>query len=320
MNSNFFLSCDWGTTHFRLRLVDKRTAAIVDEIKTPDGAARMAEGCSGENRESRYAQHLASNAEALISKHRVEVGLCVVSGMASSRIGWRELPYAALPQPLDGSGLVCAPLVVPLTGLPALDVLLVSGVRSEENVMRGEEIELVGLAQRLPPLAQEANATLVMPGTHSKHVKLSRGMILDFDTFMTGELFGHLQSVPTLRDCLRSSESFDGKNPWYVRGVREAASGGFLKSIFKIRSRTLLAGTSPTDGVAYLSGLLIGTELLQLSVDPGHRVFIAAGGSLGALYGSALAELGIANAEFIDGDMMAAAIVCGHLQMLKNVA
>ena len=318
MQSHFFLSCDWGTTHFRLRLVDRRNGAVLDEIKTPEGAASLAESCEGELRAARYAQCLAAHAATLLARHDVEARDCIVSGMATSRIGWRELPYAPLPQPLDGSGFLCETLEVPLEGRPALQVRLVSGIRAEENVMRGEETELLGLAKCLPFLSRES-VLLVMPGTHSKHVRISDGSVVAFDTLMTGELFAHLPNAPTLRDALTPAGNFDAAHPAFAQGVREAKAPGFFPSLFKIRARRLLQGTSPTDASAYLSGLLIGSELLQIPARPEQRVVIASGGSLGALYRCAARELGLTNAEFVEPSVMERAAVLGQLRLLESV-
>src|SRR5690606_7599837 len=94
----------------------------------------------------------------------------LVSGMASSSIGWQDIPYARLPLPVDGSGLTwhdLEPLESPL-GLHR--VVLVPGARSEVDVMRGEETELVGLFT-LPQAQGLADSSLVIkPGTHSKHL------------------------------------------------------------------------------------------------------------------------------------------------------
>ena len=296
--SSFFLSCDWGTTHFRLRLADRRTGAIRDEIKTPEGAANLAETAPGPRREERYAQCLATHAATLLARNSTEASDCLVSGMATSRIGWKELPYAPLPQPLDGSGLLCETFSLPLVGHPPLRVRLISGVRDEENVMRGEETELLGLAQKLPFLS-ETEVLLLMPGTHSKHVRLSGGKMISFDTLMTGELFAHLPNAPTLREALQHADCFEPTFPSFTQGVHEAANPGFFKTLFKIRARRLLDGVPPTEGAARLSGLLIGSELLQIPATPGLRVVLAAGGSLGALYRQAASELGLANIEYV---------------------
>ena len=56
------------------------------------------------------------------------------------------------------------------------------------DVMRGEEVQLMGLNTFHP--ADEVYA--ILPGTHSKHAKLSHGEITHFSTLMTGELFSLL--------------------------------------------------------------------------------------------------------------------------------
>jgi len=317
MNPGFFLSCDWGTTHFRLRLVNAGDGDVRDELKTDDGVARMAAECRDASREEYFAQVLASRIGVLLERNDVNVNHCVVSGMAGSRLGWRELPYAALPQPLDASGLMTESIRLPIKDRGVFEIILVSGARDDANVMRGEETEIIGLAKSLPFIADEAVVTLIMPGTHSKHVRLSKGMITGFETVMTGELFSHLSTMPTLRDSILPAATFDETHPWFSRGLHEAATPGFFKSLFKIRARNLLDGISPADGAACLSGLLIGTELLQVSAGPGSRVVIASSGSLRAFYQKAVAELKLPDMELIDGGLVQRATVDGHLRILN---
>ncbi|MGB8352590.1 MAG: 2-dehydro-3-deoxygalactonokinase [Chthoniobacteraceae bacterium] len=318
MNAHLFLSCDWGTTHFRLRLVNAEDGTIVDELKTPDGVARMSAGCRDTPREEYYAQFLACQAGVLLGRNNATAACCVISGMASSRLGWKELPYAVLPQPLDGSGLVVESLCIPVPDHPELEVVLVSGVRSDENVMRGEEVEIIGLAKSLPFIANAADITVILPGTHSKHVRLSNGRIMDFETLMTGELYQSLSAVPTLRDSISPGVAFEESHPSFVHGLQEAMSPGFFKSLFKIRARNLLKDASATDGSAYLSGLLIGTELIQVSAKPGSRVLIASSGLLNVLYHKAAAGLGLSHIGFVAENEMERSTVNGHLEILHS--
>jgi len=291
---------------------------VIDEIKTGEGVARMAASATVcEDREKSYELILGARADELLARHGATVEGCVVSGMASSRMGWRELPYAALPQPISGANLTTARLQAPLTDGAPLNVLLVSGIQSSEDVMRGEEVELLGLAQQLPALAEAASALLIMPGTHSKHVRLSRGVITGFDTFMTGELYAHLLHTPTLAASLHPDASFDENDPWFVRGLAEAASEGLLKSLFKIRSRNLLQGVQPVEGTAFLSGLLIGSEVLHAR-EAAPCVYLAAGGKLAQLYGKAIGDLEIQNAELIDSAVVERAAIDGHLRLLHS--
>ena len=48
-------------------------------------------------------------------------------------------------------------------------VTLVSGVRAGADVMRGEESQILGLAQ-LPDFPEDDHICLLLPGTHSKSV------------------------------------------------------------------------------------------------------------------------------------------------------
>ena len=57
------------------------------------------------------------------------------------------------------------------------------------DVMRGEETQLVGAVA-----ADEASVLAVLPGTHSKWARVDRGRVVDFTTYMTGELYGVLLS------------------------------------------------------------------------------------------------------------------------------
>jgi len=79
----------------------------------------------------------------------------------------------------------------------------------------------------------------------------------------------------------------------------------------------LLNGVPTTDGAACLSGLLIGSELLQIPPTPGLRILLAAGGSLGALYRQAANVLGLTNIESVPPNLMEEAATQGHLRLLS---
>src|SRR5206468_10724151 len=79
----------------------------------------------------------------------------VISGMASSSVGWRDLPYAKTPFPLDGSGVWSQELnwSKPEWLGPTY---LISGVATAYDMMRGEETEIIGLMSE-PSLAARRN-------------------------------------------------------------------------------------------------------------------------------------------------------------------
>lgn len=79
-----------------------------------------------------------------------------------------------------------------------------SNTLGSKDVMRGEEVQLFGLAKMI----DQTNATALFPGTHSKHIKFSNNQLHKFSTYMTGELFSILSTQSILgRDLPKQSQS-----------------------------------------------------------------------------------------------------------------
>ena len=187
-----FVSGDWGTSNFRLRLVD---GGVKDEVRTDDGTAKLA--AQPGDRAEAFRSVLAKGLERLQAPDSLPV---IISGMASSSIGWKELPYAKLPFSLDGRDAVWEKIEG--------RVHLVSGLRSDIDVLRGEETEALGL---VASLGRELpfESVFVLPGTHSKHLEVNPGGIAVFRTFMTGELFDVLARQSVLRHSTDPAAPFD---------------------------------------------------------------------------------------------------------------
>lgn len=251
---NEFLSCDWGTSSFRLRLVSRGT--VLDEYKDQAGCKSIFETHAPERRAEGFASQL-SKAISKIPLNGNQVPL-VISGMASSTIGWVQLPYAKLPLRLDGSNLVVqnatwkAPEVVGPT-------YLVSGAASENEMMRGEESETIGLMQFASYGPQ--NVQIILPGTHSKHLTVESGAITEIRTYMTGELHEVLSRNSVLRASVAPMTA--SLKPAFIEGVEYVAKNGLPGSLFQTRTRHVLRKQSPESNTAFLSGLLIGAELLS---------------------------------------------------------
>ena len=113
----------------------------------------------------------------------------LAAGMVGSRNGWREVPYVECPA--DPASIA--------SGLVAFDsgcgtIHLVPGLMqggSLPDVMRGEEMQIVGALAMQPALAERS--LLVLPGTHCKWAVLERGRVVRFTTYLTGELFAMLR-------------------------------------------------------------------------------------------------------------------------------
>lgn len=295
------VNCDWGTTHFRLRAVRLDGCEVAAQFRSADGVARLAEGGAPADRGGRYRAILADGMRQLCTElgDSFSDAPVLVSGMAGSSIGWREIPYAGLPFALDGSQLAWRELDALRSELGMHRVVLISGVASASDVMRGEETELVGLFT-LPVAERLAGQSLVIkPGTHSKHVRVQSGRMVAFQTFMTGELYDLLGRHSVLRHSIgpeAEEELSTAEALAELRaGVRHAGSVPLGAALFRVRTRQLLDNLEGTRNRSFLSGVLLGGELAYLLEAPfeGLPLLLCATTPLQAPYRAALEELGL---------------------------
>jgi 2-dehydro-3-deoxygalactonokinase len=323
--TNYFLSCDWGSSAFRLRLIDMRSQNIIGEISSDDGVISVYNSwkSSSENSDITRKQFFLDRLKKQVNKLATKLSLdldgitILVSGMASSSIGMLELPYAILPFPLDGSGAVTG-FFDACENFPN-PVLLISGAKSEEDVMRGEETQIVGLAGLLN--LQQHKAIVILPGTHSKHLYIRNGKLTDVKTFMTGELFGVLTKHSILKDSIdiasRDKLSDDNKNA-FIFGIKKSKETNILNSLFSVRTNQLLNKLNKPQNSYYLSGLLIGTEIGHLQKNTEMLLILCGDGNLQQLYQLALQETGlIKQTTIVAADMIGKATIAGQINIYK---
>ncbi len=297
----FFLSCDWGTSSFRLRLVRLHNLTIVGEIVNEQGIAAThlswSEMPALADRVYWYSAVLLKAIEEL----RSNLGMAslagtpvVISGMASSSIGMLELPYAALPVQLDATGLITK-----WWRGNEHDFLLISGLRSEEDTMRGEETKLVGIIDRLPVVNTEQ--FLLLPGTHPKHVRIRNRALVGFRTYMTGEVFSLLAGFSILSESIEKTGSIAEPlvRNGFLKAVRRSRELPLLHHSFLVRTNQILLHMPKEQNYYYLSGVLIGEELKSVNAD---AVFLLGGGMHTSLYKLACEEMGIELAGVWDAD------------------
>ncbi|PUE41778.1 2-dehydro-3-deoxygalactonokinase [Limnohabitans sp. Bal53] len=216
--------------------------------------------------------------------------LCLISGMAGSRQGWQEAPYCPCPAGFTELGqhlLWLQPGRIAL--VPGLSCLGTDALNTPD-VMRGEEVQIFGALQ----MAGRDNATLVLPGTHSKWVQVQGGRVTDFQTFMTGEVFALMSQQSILGKTLDLSGAFD--EAAFLQGVNQSQqAGSVLHHLFAVRTLGLFERLSATQLPSYLSGLLIGEELRTQTINTDSGAVILVGSNtLTQRYSLALQHLGIA--------------------------
>ncbi|MDW3652231.1 MAG: 2-dehydro-3-deoxygalactonokinase [Bacteroidia bacterium] len=313
------MSCDWGTSSFRLRLVETETAEILYEIHSNEGIKSSFAKFSSEigkydEIEKMYKRFLMDKIRLLERKSGATLMHVpiIFSGMASSSIGIRELPYGELPFRFDRVSL-------PYEWMQAeeffpYNILLISGLKKEGDVMRGEETQLIGLSK----VRDINNSLILMPGTHSKHMLIGTNELLDFKTYMTGEFFELISRHSILSHSIELPEDHHDYLA-FRHGVKEGAEGNLLNRLFRVRTNSLFEKLNKKANYYYLSGLIIGSELKEVEALRPERIFLCGEGVIKKLYKEALSKLGYADQlEIVDGDGLNLSVQ-GHLQILYHL-
>ena len=140
--SSLFLSCDWGTSSFRLRLIDAGRGEKLAETKRDVGVKSIYLQSVKErvDRADLFKEFLVRETQDMLESNEVPTQSIrmMLSGMASSSIGWVDLPYARMPFPLDGSGAIVQAQDLSFDSGVDIDCRLISGVCSQDEMMRGE--------------------------------------------------------------------------------------------------------------------------------------------------------------------------------------
>ncbi|MDN3655082.1 2-dehydro-3-deoxygalactonokinase [Ferruginibacter paludis] len=288
-----FISCDWGTSSFRLRLIETGTEKVLAESRSAQGIA-AAHASYKESGDSDRILFYTNSLMKPIKELEEQAGLTldgvtvIISGMASSSLGMIELPYKSIPFYIKKAGLETH--FIPATDLFRHNLIIVSGVRSGNDVMRGEETILVGCSIE----DTSAEQLFIFPGTHSKHITVQDGLIINIGTYMTGELFDLLRTKSILAASVEAGDT-TVNNRWFVKGVQDSVDNNVLNTIFHIRTNQLFGALNKADNYQYLSGLLIGAELKDLLQKRYAAVTIVSEGVLLDLYLAAMNALGLQN-------------------------
>lgn len=325
-NPKHVLSCDWGTSSFRLRLIDVDEVRCLAEVTSGNGNAVLFNKWKDQpsaNRIHFYAQYLEGSIISLGDKTNILLNHLpiLVSGMASSSIGMKELPYADIPFSLDGHSAYSEWInTEPLVSNP---ILLISGVQQPGDVMRGEETQLIGLTTLLD-LPDDNEVLYLFPGTHCKHITVSNNRITHFSTFMTGEVFDLLIKHSILSHAVSFSDNnliADEESGSFRAGVLKAFESELLSNLFSVRINQLKKHLSNQQNYFYLSGLLIGSEIKSLRNNRNRKFVICSSGALLRLYHSALICAGLSDQTIVvTSGILDNSAAAGQLKIFMNMA
>ncbi len=288
------IAIDWGTSRLRAYRIDAagklREARDIGEgiLAVPEGGFPAA-------------------LEGIIAGWEAEERVAL-SGMVGSRQGWVEVPYVDCPADLAAIAAGAREIPwragrAPARIYPGLACRDSSGV---PDVLRGEEVQALGAVELG---ATASGGSLLIAGTHSKHLRIMGRAIVSFATFMAGELFGLLREHGILaRDIV--GESPDAAA--FAAGVARARQeGGLLHHLFGLRTRSLTGEITAASAAEYLSGMLVGHAVLGAKPQP--PVLVIGAPRLAERYVRACELLGL-EARSLAAER---ATVAGHVALMR---
>lgn len=270
---NHLVAIDWGTATLRAARIARADGTVLEERASGRGVLTVPPGGFRDVLFETCGDWLGADGT-----------LCLVSGMAGSRLGWHEAPFCPCPAAF-------ADLARALAWIEPGRIALVPGLSLEflgvPDVMRGEEVQVFGAME----LLQQDEGTFVLPGIHSKWLRVAEGRVQSFATFMSGEMYALLRQHSILARTL-PPEDGPLDEAAFVRGILHAQQArSLLHGAFSARSLALFGRQPDAALPSYLSGLVIGEELRARSLH-GTKVVLIGAAPLAERYALALATLG----------------------------
>ncbi|MFT6725200.1 MAG: 2-dehydro-3-deoxygalactonokinase [Arenicella sp.] len=249
-----FIAGDWGTSNLRLYLCKYNAGGGSYILET-----RFGPGISQINND--FEDQFFTLAQDWLDLWGDLPVL--LSGMIGSTIGWKDAPYLSCP--VDAKQIAAGRLKFECRDI---SFSILAGLRTNNplgapDVMRGEELQMLGwLRLQDKP---KGKRLFVLPGTHNKWTLVENGSITNFLTAFTGELFSLLGNNSILvtdknSACFNQAVFMDG-----VRAIGSLGNAQLLHALFATRSKQVLGEMASTDALSYLSGLIIGADVIGAS-------------------------------------------------------
>ena len=164
-----WIAIDWGTTNFRAWII--KNNKILKEINRPHGI---------KNIPNKNFEDILNKNIKIPKKNNRKIKI-ISCGMIGSKQGWLDTGYE------KNLNLTKNNLVKVKTKNKNIDFYIVKGLSQKQpyDVIRGEETQVLGYLES----DKKFSGFICLPGTHSKWIKITKGKLINFKTYMTGELF-----------------------------------------------------------------------------------------------------------------------------------
>lgn len=262
---NYIVYFDSGTSNTRLYLLDQdmnRVCVKKRSIGSKDSAAAGSNRVLLEGLKQMYDEVLDENGLTDAQVNRI-----FASGMSTSPYGIKEIPHQVIPITVEQFA----------KDHPSFfeeeyfgrDIELIPGLKtvgdeiSKVNNMRGEEIEIIGALEALPPECAGKSIAMIMPGSHTHTALVRDGCIQDILSTFSGELFYALKTSTVLAPVLSVPvEEFNAEQ--VKKGYENLIRYGFNRAIYICHAMRIFEEGGEVDRVSYAEGVIMGDILTAL--------------------------------------------------------
>ncbi len=324
--SKCYLVIDCGTTNLRVTLLDENREKL-DAVKAEGGVRHTS--IDGHN--GRLRTMLRESIEAVLEKNGYkleDVEKCVASGMITSALGLLEIPH--VPGTAGAADLRAAMQKKVFEDIAPFEIEFIPGVRnfagavdlenfSGMDMMRGEEVEAIGLYKLLHP---KGAAMFVLPGTHNKFVSMdAQGRILGCMTSISGELLDAITHHTIIAEAVGHSfvDAGDYDAEYAKAGARECAVSGLGRAAFAGRILATLGGKDKAKLQSYLLGAVLALDVQAMQSFVGDQenveAYIAGKAPLQQCFCDVMEALAAGEAHQVPAELSAKMGLAGVLEI-----
>ena len=269
-----WIAIDWGTTNFRAWII--KNNKILKEINRPHGI---------KNIPNKNFEDILNKNIKIPKKNNRKIKI-ISCGMIGSKQGWLDTGYE------KNLNLTKNNLVKVKTKNKNIEFYIVKGLSQKQpyDVIRGEETQVLGYLES----EKKFSGFICLPGTHSKWIKITKGKLINFKTYMTGELFEIISRNSILKHSINDKKI---NLKIFKNSVLLSQKKYFnlFEYLFEFRSRSLLTKKKyypKSELLAYLIGNEIKSNINELR---NFKVIIIGSNYNSKLYSQAMQILKIDN-------------------------
>lgn len=255
---------DAGTTRTRLRLWAAGQVQL--SLERQVGAANVAR--------DGHAGALHGAVSDLLDQARALGGVQAVlaSGMIGSEIGLLDVPHVSAPASYADLTRALLPHDFPdlgrvnfVPGVKTVPTHLAPETLHLADLMRGEEVEVIGLRARL---GLRGEVQFMHYGSHAKLIRTDDAGILGSVTTLHGELLSGLSGHSVLKSSVTPLTELTGvDDSWWRRGLEASVQHGFGRACFMVRLARQQLRCAPDEAASFLLGAVASLDLPLLSGD-----------------------------------------------------